>query len=306
MGEVAIVIVTFHSAGEIAACLDSALATGAEVVVVDNASTDGTVDRVRQRGARLIANPTNVGFAAAVNQGVRSTSAPFLLLLNPDAVIQGGLECLVSACSSPGAGLAGGCLVDASGLVQKGFCVRRFPTPLALAFEALLINRLWPGNPVNWQYRCMGMDYGVSCEVEQPAGAFLMFRREVWERLGGFDERFRPVWFEDVDFCLRARLTGYRARYVPGAVAKHTGGHAVRKIPLESRQLYWYGSLLIYASKHFSRWKTAGLCLAVMTGSVLRLMMGICHSRSLKPIAVYSRIVRLAGSRLMASLRAAG
>jgi N-acetylglucosaminyl-diphospho-decaprenol L-rhamnosyltransferase len=161
MGEVAIVIVTFNSAGEIGTCLESALATGAEVVVVDNASTDNSAQEITARGARLISNLTNIGFAAAVNQGVRATSAPFVLLLNADAVIERGIECLVAACSRPGGGLAGGKLVDQTGCVQKGFCVRRLPTALALSFEALLLNRLWPRNPVNWQYRCLGTDYSV-------------------------------------------------------------------------------------------------------------------------------------------------
>ncbi len=174
MGGIAILIVTYNSAAEIGPCLDAALATGAEVVVVDNASSDATPDAVLARGARLIRNARNAGFAAAVNQAVRATKAPLLLLLNPDAVIERGIECLAAACTSVGAGFAGGKLVDGSGAPQKGFCIRKLPSVLALSFEALLVNRLWPRNPVNWQYRCLGMDYSVPCEAEQPAGAFLM------------------------------------------------------------------------------------------------------------------------------------
>lgn len=299
MRDLAILVVTYNSALEIEACLEAALATGAEVLVVDNASQDDTAAKVTSLGARLIRNTENVGFAAAVNQAVRATSAPLLLLLNPDAVIERGIECLAAACSMPKAGFAGGKLVDNAGVVQKGFCVRRLPGALALGCEVLLVNRLWRRNPVNWQYRCLGMDYSVPCEVEQPAGAFLMFRREVWDRLGGFDERFHPLWFEDVDFCRRAREHGFTGFYVPDAVAKHTGAHSLRQISLESRQLYWYGNLLRYASKHFSHVEKGALCLAVVLGSVVRLVAGICRHRSLEPIAVYSRIVRLAGSHLV-------
>ena len=297
--EFAIIVVTYQSGAEIGACLDAARGTGAEIVVVDNGSGDDTVGEVRRRGVRLFENRANRGFAAAVNQGVRATTAPLLLLLNPDAVIQGGVELLAGACSRPNTGIAGGRLVDECGRPQIGFVVRRFPRPVVLAMETLLVNRLWPRNPLNWHYRCLGMDHASPGEVDQPAGAFLMFRRELWERLGGFDEGFYPLWFEDVDFCLRARQVGYHAYYVPGAVAKHTGAHSVRKISLESRQLYWYGSLLRYASKHFSSAEARGLCLIVIAGSVLRFLAGIIYQRSLEPLVVYSKVIRTAGRHFL-------
>ena len=207
MRDVGIVIVTHNSAEEIGPCLDAAMATGAEVVVVDNASEDETRGEVERHGVRLIANRTNAGFAGAINQGARALGTPLLLLLNPDAIIQGGLEHLREACIDPQTAAAGGLSVDHFGKPQTGFTVRRFPSPTALCFEALLINRVWPGNPVNWHYRCLGMDYSTAMEVEQPAGAFLMIRRDAWEKLGGLDEDFYPLWFEDVDFLKRAKTT---------------------------------------------------------------------------------------------------
>jgi N-acetylglucosaminyl-diphospho-decaprenol L-rhamnosyltransferase len=88
-------------------------------------------------------------------------------------------------------------------------------------------------------------------EAEQPPGAFLMFRREVWQRLGGFDTQFYPLWFEDVDFCKRARDLGLKIRYVPRVTARHQGGHSIAGLDWECREVYWYVSLLKYASKHF-------------------------------------------------------
>src|SRR5215469_4675373 len=117
---IGIVIVTYNSAAEIGACLEAALRSGADVVVVDNASSDGTVTEVRRQGARLIANAGNRGFAAAVNQGFCALSSPFVLLLNPDAVIQMGLEALREACELTGAAGAGGKLVAADGRPQHG------------------------------------------------------------------------------------------------------------------------------------------------------------------------------------------
>ncbi|MDQ6705828.1 MAG: glycosyltransferase family 2 protein, partial [Acidobacteriota bacterium] len=215
MDRVGIVIVTFDSQADIGACLDSVEPARAEIVVVDNASRDGTRDEVLRRQVRLIANKSNRGFAAAVNQGIENLTAPFILLLNPDAVLLAGLDHLRTACELPKIGAAGGRLVNPDGSPQTGFMVRRLPTPAALCFEALLINRLWPRNPVNWRYRCFNLNPEEPAEVEQPAGAFLMIRRDVWRELGGFDEDFSPLWFEDVDFCKRARNAVYGIRYVP-------------------------------------------------------------------------------------------
>lgn len=298
MRDIGVVIVTHNSASEIGACLDAAVGTKASIIVVDNASIDGTAQEVQRRGVTLIANDHNRGFAAAVNQGIRALTAPFVLLLNPDAVIQTGVEALREACERPQAAAAGGKLVDACGNSQIGFMVRRFPSPAALCFEALLINRLWFRNPVNWHYRCLGLSYAGPIEVEQPAGAFLMIRRDVWEKLGGFDENFCPVWFEEVDFLKRAHDAGLGIWFTPEAVAKHTGGHSIQKISLEFRQFYWYRSLLKYSAKHFPPGAEKAVCLAVIIGSIFRTVLGIPRQRSLKPIAVYGKVVKLAGRQM--------
>jgi len=294
MREAGIVVVTHQSEAEIGACLDRARETGAEIVVVDNASTDHTWQEVARRGVPLIANPTNRGFAAAVNQGIRALEAPFVLLLNPDALLETSLDALVECCRRPGVAGAGGKLVDAAGQPQAGFAVRSLPTPAALICEVLLINRLWPRNPVNWHYRCLGFDFSTPSDVEQPAGAFLMVSRSVWQELGGFDESFHPLWFEDVDFCWRARQKGYRMCYTPQAVAKHTGGHSVAKISLENRQLYWYRSLLGFAVKHYRSSTARMVCTAVFWGSIARMLAGSAASRSLVYVRVYGKVMRLA------------
>ena len=298
MSDIGIIIVTYNSAAEIGACLDAALASGAETVVVDNASADSTIDEVGRRGVRLIANTENRGFAGAVNQGFEQIKNPYVLLLNPDAVLLSSLEPLRQACDLPNSAGAGGQLVDADGQPQVGFMVRGLPTPATLVLEALLLNRCWPGNPVNRRYRCLDWDSSSRSVVEQPAGAFFMVRRAVWQELGGLDEGFFPLWFEDVDFCGRIRDRGFSLYYVPEAVAKHTGGHSVPQLPLEMRLIYWYRSLLRYSAKHFHPFAFRAVCLAVVTGSFLR---GIAESalhRSFKPMAAYGRVASLAGRSL--------
>src|SRR5690349_17765047 len=149
MSSVGIVIVTYNSEEHIGACLDAALARAERVIVIDNASQDETVAIVTGYGVRLIANRTNRGFAAAVNQGVRALDTPYILLLNPDSVLQTGLEALRACCDLPGTAGAGGKLLDASGHAQAGFMFRQLPTPIVLIFDTLGLNRLWPRNPVN-------------------------------------------------------------------------------------------------------------------------------------------------------------
>jgi GT2 family glycosyltransferase len=300
MLRVAIVIVTWNSAEEIGGCLDALSGLPPEqieVVVVDNASGDSTREVLASRGIRLLCNSENAGFAAAVNQGVRATSAPLILLLNPDARLAGGLDALEARFSDPTTGAAGGLLLGRSGLPQGGFMARNLPSATTLIFEILGINRLWPSNPVNWHYRCKGLDPMTAARVDQPAGAFLMFSRDVWQKIGGFDERFHPIWFEDVDFCARVKAAGYRTWYEPGAVAKHTGGHSIRFLALENRAGYWYGSLLEYARKHYSSVSFRTVCLSVTTGAVARATNGIMRGDG-KAFGVYCRIAGLALGRL--------
>jgi len=300
MNGVGIVIVTLNSGQYIGACLDSALRTGAQVVVVDNGSSDATLAEIRRRpGARLIANGFNEGFAAAVNRGARALDSAWVLLLNPDAILLTPLDELVAACSRPGVGAAGGRLIDESGATQVGFLVRCFPAPLTLALEVLGVNRVWERNPVNRRYRCLDLDYDQPAEVDQPAGAFLMAPREVWERLGGLDERFFPVWFEDVDFCKRVADAGLKIRYEPGAVASHVGGHSARGASWEARRISWYSNLLRYAFKHFPAAGVRAVCAAVVAGSTLRVAPEVLLQRSLKPLQVYARILRQAGAGLL-------
>ncbi|HEY2016648.1 MAG TPA: glycosyltransferase family 2 protein [Bryobacteraceae bacterium] len=295
MSDIGIVIITYHSEAHIGECLDAAMRTGADIVVVDNASSDRTIAEIARRGVRLIANPTNRGFAAAANQGFSVLNCPYVLLLNPDAVLETGLEALREACDLPGAAAAGGKLLDAEGRPQTGFMVRRFPTPMTLIAEAMLVNRIWPNGPVNRRYRALDLDYSKRQPVEQPAGALLMVKRAVWHEVGGFTEEYFPLWFEDVDFCRRIIDCGYLVYYAPNTVAKHTGGHSLPQLTVEIRRVYWYRSLLTYSVRHFGPWKFRAVCLAVVTGSLLRMIIESVSGGSLKPMADYAKVVRLAG-----------
>ena len=272
MKRVCAVIVTYNSGTHVAEVVNSCREFGVPVVIVDNASSDGTVfpDDVT-----LIRNAENRGFAAAVNQGVLAHGAPLTLLLNPDArlLTPVGELCDIAVASRHTA--VAGLLVDARGEPQKGFSVRRLPTPVTLALEVLGINRIWPDNPINRSYRCCDLNLSIRQNVEQPAGAFFLFRRDDWLELGGFDERYFPIWFEDVDFCKRLLERGGTIVLEPSVRAFHSGGHSVRKLHDGCRIRFWYGSLLRYAVRHFGPVSVRLVAGSVFLGLALRILPGI-------------------------------
>ena len=284
MKDLAIVIVTYNSADEIEACLAASRPEAQTVVIVDNASTDGSAKWA------TIANPSNAGFAAAVNQGIAATSEPLILILNPDCQLKEGLPAMTALFNDPAVGAAGGLLLNSYGQPQTGFAVRRFPTWANQVCEIAGLNRLWPDNPLNRGYRCLDLDLNQEQDVDQPAGAFLMVRRTAWEQLGGFDENFYPVWFEDVDFCYRLKQSGWRIRFTPKAKATHAGGHSVNKLSWRCKQMHWYGSLLRYAAKHWSGRGERRVALALFLVCIPRGVIGTLKRSSLEPLVVYAKL----------------
>ena len=296
------VVVTYNSGGHIGECLDALRLREPEmpVVVVDNASTDQTAAEARLRTwAKFVWNSENRGFAAAVNQGFEMLpECELVLVLNPDAIVQTNLDGLAAEFEDPKTGACGGRLLDVSGQPQTGFEIRRFPTAAALAFETLGLNRLWPSNPVNRRFRCLDSDTSSPRDAEQPAGAFLMIRRNAWRSAGGFDEGFHPVWFEDVDFLKRISDAGWRIRFTPLAKAAHAGGHSVGRMKTVDRAPAWYGSLLRYTCRHCSYAGRFAVCCAVMAGAMPRAVVDAFKSKSSAPFSVYVKVMRIAWSAL--------
>jgi N-acetylglucosaminyl-diphospho-decaprenol L-rhamnosyltransferase len=295
------ILVTYNSVGSIEPCLRAiCYESGWERIVVDNASHDQSSERARAAdpGARIVQNCENLGFAAAANRGAQFATGGILLFLNPDAVARpGALRALVAALQSPDVGAASGLLLRDDGQPDRGFSVRRFPTTSAMAAEILLFNRLWPGNPVNRRYRCLDLDYARSQDVDQPAGACLAVRRDAWASVGGFDEQFFPVWFEDVDLCLRLRAQKWKIVYCPQAEFAHSGGHSVSKVPLAARQLFWYRNLLRYFRKHKSPAAVTYLRVCIVVGMGLRSLAALagfapCDTNVSETLRAYVGVVR--------------
>lgn len=269
------VIVAYNSGRHLGRAVESCTRQFISTIVVDNNPADGTAaELARLPQVRVLANTTNRGFAGAVNQGASEAKTDLILLLNPDAALLTPIDPLLQALGEKGYSAAAGLLADNAGNPQKGFTFRRFPGYAALVFEVLGINRILPGNPVNRKYRCLDSDLTKPQSVEQPAGAFFLFRKADWERLGGFDEQFHPVWFEDVDFCRRLISAGGTIWFDPSVRASHFGGHSIQSIGFSERQRVWYASLLRYAAKHMPPLQRRFVAVAVAAAILPRMLAG--------------------------------
>ncbi len=300
MPRCSVIIVSHNSASAIGACLDALALEDCEIVVVDNASRDATVQRVEEfvswHEVRLLVNKRNLGFAAAVNQGASAATGDVLLVLNPDAIAESGaVNELVLCMQASHSSAAGGTLLGADEKPARGFVFRRLPTLATLICEAMLVNQFWPNNPVNRRYRCLDAGYSQPQEVEQPAGACLAITRSAWNDAGGFDEQFYPVWFEDVDLCKRLLQRGGKIVYCPAARFRHSGAHSVSQLSFREKQLFWYGNMLRYARKHFSPRQVHWLRAGILAGMLIRSLAALLGARQAplgETLAAYQEVAR--------------
>ncbi|MBP7867117.1 MAG: glycosyltransferase family 2 protein [Acidobacteria bacterium] len=252
-----IVIVNWNSGDRLRRNLESLRAggdlAGVEIFVVDNASDDGSAEGAEGPGTRLVRLPRNAGFAAGCNRGAREGSAPLLLFLNPDIVHPpGNLRALLDGFSAPGdADGACGVLVGPDGRPPERFQFRRLPTRTWALAELLLPPVIRRHTRTFRRHFCLDLDVAAPVAVEQPAAACWMLRRDVFEAAGGFDERFHPAWFEDVDLAARLHDRGSRTVRVPGARFVHEGGYSATALgegPFARH--YWTNALRFYRKRY--------------------------------------------------------
>lgn len=257
--DLSIVIVNWNSGEQLRECLASIGASAAQlppgcalqqVVVVDNASTDGSADDLSAPEVDLVVqrNRTNRGFAAACNQGAAALQTSLILFLNPDTrLFANSLAAPVALFQQPdhaGTGIVGIAMVDDSGNVVPS-CAR-YPSAWRFACHAIGLDRVWPRSG----HYMREWDHAQTRQVDQVIGAFFMIRRTVFEKLSGFDERFF-VYFEEVDLAWRARHAGWPSLFLADASAYHKGGGTSSAVK-DLRLFYSLRSRLLYGRKHFS------------------------------------------------------
>jgi GT2 family glycosyltransferase len=224
MAEVSAIVVTYNAAPWIERPLESLRGTGAEVIVVDNGSTDGTLELIREQfpEARIV-EQENRGFGAGNNTGMRAASGRYFLLLNPDAwLTEGALEDLVAFIDKhPEAAVVGPRLLNPDGSLQRS--VRGYPTPWRLATEYFFLRKLAPHTQALNALFGAGFDHNSVREADYLFGACLLVRREAVDSIGGFDEDFF-LMSEEVDWLYRFRQAGWKVLFYPGAEAYHVVG----------------------------------------------------------------------------------
>ncbi len=223
----------------------------AKIIVVDNDSRDGTVETIREQFAtvRLLVNDHNVGFAAGNNQALRESTAPFVLLLNPDTEVQPGAVAAMLAVfgEDPKIVAVAPQLRYPDGSIQQS--VRGFPEPGAIILEGLGLARLFPHSAALNRYRLRDWNHDTRRDVEQPMASALVVRRSALDDGGLFDEVF-PLYFNDVDLCYRLRQAGGRIVFEPAAKVIHHHGHGTRQVRPQA-VLESHRSLRRFYRKHY-------------------------------------------------------
>lgn len=251
-----IVIVNWNAGHQLRDCISSIRDLHGNVhtriVVVDNASSDDSLNGIEFLGipVTIIRNGSNLGFAAACNQGAVIATTPYLLFLNPDTrLYENSLDTPLSFMANPDNAKIGICgiqLINESGQVDRS-CAR-FPTLLIFLLQSVGLNKL-PGLR-RFSLHRTDWDHATTQTVDHVIGAFLLVRRALFEQLQGFDERFF-VYLEDLDFSRRAHLNGWQSVYLTKAQAFHAGGGTSKQVKA-ARLFYSIRSRLLYGFKHFS------------------------------------------------------
>lgn len=250
MPDVSVIIVTRNTCAltvsAVASVLENSGKLQTEVIVVDNGSSDGTAVALGEQFAavRCLRSETNLGFARAVNRAAREASGEFLLLLNSDAVLQpGALPAAIEWMrANPRCGVAGAQLLNADGSRQNS--IANFPTLATELLNKSLLRRLFPR-----RYPGKEQVFDSPVEVETVIGAFMLVRRELWDLLGGLDERFF-FFVEETDFCFQARKRGWQVMHLPHVFVGHGRGQSAKQVLPAARVEYWRSRYAYFAKNH--------------------------------------------------------
>ena len=251
-----IIIVNFNVKYFLEQCLYSVLKSSkglaVELIVVDNNSSDGSLDYLKPRfpEATFISNNTNVGFAKACNQGVSQSTGSYILFLNPDTLIgEDSLSrCIEFLDCHPDGGAVGVKMIDGAGRYLKE-SKRAFPSPATSLFKLFGFAALFPRSALFSKYYLGHLDSNLNHEVDVLAGAFMMVRRPLLEQVKGFDESFF-MYGEDIDLSYRLQKTGFRNYYFAEATIIHFKGESTKRGSLNFVRLF-YAAMSIFVNKHY-------------------------------------------------------
>ncbi|MBF8248232.1 MAG: glycosyl transferase family 2, partial [Bacteroidetes bacterium] len=248
-----------------------------EIIVVDNASDDGSTEMLRKRfpNVTLIASKQNLGFARANNVALKRARGDFLLLINPDTVVQEDtLRVMLDFFkNTPEAGLAGCKILNPDGTFQLA-CRRGFPTPWVAFTKIFGLSKLFPRSSWFGKYNLTYLNTEETYEVDSVSGSFMMLPREVLEKVGGLDEEFF-MYGEDLDWCYRIQQSGWKIFYVPLTQIIHYKGESTRRSSIDEIQTF-YDAMHRFVKKHFGG--SSFLRIILRAGIMLTLLGALARS----------------------------
>ncbi len=294
MHPVSVIIVNYNAGPLLAACVETCLGKVAQVIVVDNASSDTSLAAVESRFAgndslKIVRSRRNLGFARACNIGIGYCDQPFLLFFNPDCELQEtALNRLLAVLQADArAGMVGGLLVDADGREQGGGR-RAIPTPWRSFVRAFGLSRLshrWPKLFFDFHLHKQALPTEPT-EVEAISGACMLVKRPALQEVGPWDKRYF-LHCEDLDWCMRFRQQGWKILFVPDAVVVHHKGACSRRRPIFV-EWHKHRGMVHFYRKFFRDHYPGGLLMLVVAGVWLRF----------SALAVYHVGARLGGRLL--------
>ena len=266
---ITVIIISYNTCAITLKCLrdlHAAMSCPAEVIVVDNASTDGSAQAIARDfpSVHLIRNDRNAGFSSANNQAMRVARGEYFLLLNSDAfVVPGVMETLVRYLeNNPSVGVVGPRLLNSDGTLQHS--CHHFPSPARAWLENLWISTLLSSHPAIGSYR--RWDHDRERIVDFVSGACMLVRRKTYEQVGGFDEMFF-MYAEETDWQRRMRSRGWLVGFTPDAKVMHLGGASGGATGI---RCYVFESLDRYQIKHHGIGGLLSLRLAMVVGNTMR------------------------------------
>ncbi|MDZ4795807.1 MAG: glycosyltransferase [Bacteroidota bacterium] len=254
--QLSVIIVNYNVKHFLEQCLCSVqeafVGMEAELIVVDNNSTDQSIEYLVPKfpAVHFIANKENSGFAKGCNMGLKQAKGQYILFLNPDTIVPEDCfrQCISFFTTHPDAGAVGIKMLDGSGHFLKE-SKRAFPSPMTSLFKLFGLSKLFPHSKTFSKYHLGHLDENESNEVDVLAGAFMMIKKEVLEKVGSFDETFF-MYGEDVDLSYRIQKAGYKNYYFAGSSIIHFKGESTRKGSMNYVRMF-YMAMSIFVRKHY-------------------------------------------------------
>jgi len=291
--KLSVIIVNYNVRAYLEQCLrtvfEALKGVDGDVFVVDNQSTDGSVEMVREKfpQVKLIANRENVGFSRANNQAIRESAAEYVLLLNPDTVVGEDVfrTVITFMDKRPACGGLGVKMIDGAGRFLPE-SKRGLPTPAVAFYKIIGLTRLFPRSKVFGRYHLGHLPENGAAPIEILSGACMFLRKRTLDEVGLLDESFF-MYGEDIDLSYRITMGGYENWYLPEARIIHYKGESTKKSSV-NYVFVFYNAMAIFAKKHFTR-KRPDVFAGLINGSIYLSAAGAIVTRFLRFSVVHGR-----------------